>query len=100
MTVTAPETAVRSRVIDALEKEFKSEGFKFLDDKLNDSLGREGAIGGCYPGTAIPRLAVEEALEVTVYVQLFGSWEAIVDPKMQIDPSPVEEWAERIRRAV
>lgn len=99
MTITAPETRLRERLIDALEAEFEEEGIKFLNDKLHDSKGREGHIGAVYPGPSQVQSGNELILEPTAYVQLFGKWEASVDPDRSVDPTPVEEWAERIRRA-
>lgn len=99
MATTAPETRLRARLIAALEKEFASEGIKFLNDKLHGSKGREGAIGAVYPGASQIQVGNELVLEPTVYVQLFGKWSAEVDPDRTIDPTPIEEWAERARRA-
>src|SRR4051812_19199811 len=99
MPTTAPETALRARLITALTKEFEAEGIKFLNDKLHDSKGREGSIGAVYPGPTQTQLANEVLLEPTAYIQLFGKWTAEVDPDKTIDPTPVEEWGERIRRA-
>lgn len=99
MATTAPETRLRQRLIEALTKEFETEGIKFLNDKLHDSKGREGAIGAVYPGPAQTPLGNELILEPTAYIQLFGKWEAVVDADRTIDPTPIEEWAERIRRA-
>jgi hypothetical protein len=100
MTVTPPETALRDRIIAALTVEFEPEGFKFLSDRLHGSLGREGAIGAVYPGTSLTPPGNELIIEPTAYVQLFGQWNAEVNPKQTVDPTPVEEWAERIRRAL
>lgn len=99
MTTTAPETRLRERLIDALTKEFEAEGIKFLNDKLHDSKGREGHIGAVYPGPSQIQPTNELILEPTAYIQLFGKWTAEVDPDKTIDPTPTEEWAERIRRA-
>jgi hypothetical protein len=99
MPVTAPETVLRGRLIAALTAEFAPEKIKFLHDKLHDSRGREGSIGGVYPGATPTLLSNEVVVEPTVYVQLFGKWTAEVDPKKTVDPTPVEEWAERVRRA-
>lgn len=99
MAVTAPETRLRERLIEACEKEFEAEGIRFLNDKLHDSKGREGAIGAVYPGPSQTPLGNELILEPTAYIQLFGKWKAVVDPDRTIDPTPIEEWAERIRRA-
>ncbi len=99
MTTTAPETALRARLIEVLETEFKPEGIRFLNDKLHDSKGREGAIGAVYPGPSQVQPNNELVVEPTAYVQLFGKWTAEVDADKTIDPTLVEEYAERIRRA-
>lgn len=99
MPTTAPETRLRERLIQALTTEFEPEGIKFLNDKLHDSKGREGAIGGVYPGPTQVQVGNELILEPTAYIQLFGKWTADVDPNKSVDPTPIEEWAERIRRA-
>jgi hypothetical protein len=99
MATTAPETRLRERLITALTTEFSSESIKFLNDKLHDSKGREGRIGAVYPGPSQVQSGNELILEPTAYIQLFGKWEAVVDPDRAIDPTPIEEWAERIRRA-
>ena len=99
MPNTAPETRLRERLIDALTKEFESEGIPFLNDKLHDSRGQEGSIGAVYPGPTQVQSNNELVLEPTAYIQLFGAWTAEVDPDKTIDPTPIEEWAERIRRA-
>jgi hypothetical protein len=99
MATTAPETRLRERLIEALTAEFKPEGIRFLNDKLHDSKGREGAIGAVYPGPTQAAAGNELVIEPTAFIQLFGKWTAEVDPDKTIDPTPVEEWAERIRRA-
>lgn len=99
MPTTAPETVLRGRLIEVLEAEFETEGIRFLNDKLHDSKGREGAIGAVYPGPSNAQSNNELVIEPTAYVQLFGKWTAEVDPDKTIDPTPTEEWAERIRRA-
>jgi len=99
MATTSPETRLRERLIEALTKEFETEEIKFLNDKLHDSKGREGHIGAVYPGPSQVQSNNELILEPTAYVQLFSKWTAEVDPDKTIDPTPTEEWAERIRRA-
>lgn len=100
MTVTSPETALRQRIIAALNAEFEPEGIKFLNDRVHDSKGQEGAIGGVYPLPTQLMVGNEQVIEPSAAVQLFGKWQAVVDPNRTIDPTPVEEWAERIRRAL
>lgn len=99
MATTAPETALRARLKAALEAEFEKEGIKFLNDRLHDSKGREGAIGAVYPGPTQTNFSDENVLEPTAYVQLFRKWTADVDPNKVVDPTAIEEFAERIRRA-
>jgi hypothetical protein len=99
MAATAPETRLRERLIAALTAEFAVEEIKFLNDKLHDSKGREGHIGAVYPGPSNVPVNNELILEPTAFIQLFHKWEAVVDPDRTIDPTPIEEWAERIRRA-
>lgn len=98
-TITAPETALRARLIETLTKEFEVEGIRFLNDRLHDSKGREGAIGAVYPGPTQVQFADENVLEPTAYVQLFRKWTAEVDPNKAVDPTAIEEFGERIRRA-
>lgn len=100
MATTSPETSLRARVKTALEAEFAAEGVKFRNDKLHDSLGRDGHIGAVFPGTAAPRLGQAQVLEVTCYVQLFRKWNAEVNPEEMVEPQEIEEWAERVRRAL
>lgn len=97
---TSPETKLRERVIEVLTAEFAAEGIEFRSDKLTDNLGQDGPIAGVYPGYSQSRQGKEMVLDVICYVQLFGPWRAVVEPTMIVDPTPLEEWAERIRRAI
>jgi hypothetical protein len=97
MTVTAPETELRHRLIVILGEEFASEKIVFKNDKLHDSNGQKAAVGGVYPGPSTPA-SDGLVLSSTVYVQLFNQWHPKVDPLQEVDPSIIEEWAERIRR--
>lgn len=98
MSVTAAETAVRNRLIAMLEEEFEEEGLTIKSDRLHDSLGREGAIGGVYPNSSEEARGQGIVLESRVHVQLFRKWNAEVDPSQTVDPAAIEEWAERLRR--
>ena len=55
MTVTAPETELRNRLISVLNTEFTAEKIVFQSDKLHDSQGQNGDIGAVYPGPANAR---------------------------------------------
>lgn len=97
MTVTAPETEIRHRLITILGEEFAAESIVFKNDKLHDSNGQEGAVGAVYPGPSTPA-SDSFILTTTLYVQLFDLWTPKVDPLQEVDPSIIEERAERIRR--
>lgn len=103
MTVTAPETAIRQELIEVLTTEFTVEGFEFRDDKLHEAIGYKlkpgEAVGGVYPERAQGRPNQVLVQETFVVVQLFGYWKREIDPQTAASPTPVEEWAERIRRA-
>lgn len=98
MTVTAPETALRERVMEALNTEFEGE-VTFISDKVHDSRGTQGAIGGVYPGPSEEAFSNGLVLSATCFVQLFLPWTADVNPNMTVDPSAIENMAERVRRA-
>jgi len=100
MTVTAPETALRSRLLSILKTEFETEKVDWRDDKIHDSLAQEGPVGGCYPEES--EEAFGEGLEIntTVVVQLFAPWTREINAEQTVSPALIEEWAERIRRAV
>jgi hypothetical protein len=99
VTVTAPETTVRARLIALLEKEFEDDGVTIRSDRLHESLGTEAPVGGVYPAQAGENPKNGVILESTVHVQLFRRWTAEVNPKQAVDPGAIEEWAERLRRA-
>lgn len=98
MTVTAPETELRNRILAALNTEFSSDNITFISDKLHPSLGLNGAVGGVYPGNAEESFSNGLVLSATCYVQLYLPWTAQVDPKMTVDPTAIENMAERVRR--
>lgn len=98
--MTTPETKLRQRVIEVLTEEFEAEGLEFRSDKLTDSLGQTGPVAAVYPGYAQERAGQQQVLDLVCYVQMFGQWRAVVEPEMVVDPTPLEEWAERVRRAL
>ena len=100
MTVTAPETALRTRLITILKKEFEAEKVEFRDDKIHESLGMEGPVAGVYPELSEEAFGQGLVQETTVEVQLFGQWTREINPEQTVSPASIEEWAERLRRAV
>lgn len=100
MAVTAPETAARTRLKALIEAEFDEEELVVLDDKLGESRGQDGSIAAIYPGTAAENPRNGLVLDTVVFVQLFREWSNDLDPAQIVDPGLIEEWAERLRRAV
>lgn len=100
MTVTAPETALRKRIIEVLNTEFTADAIGFISDKLNSSLGQNGPVGAVYPGPAEEMMNQGMVLIVVSYVQLFHQWSPEVNPNQAVDPTLIETDAERIRRAL
>ncbi len=99
MTVTAPETALRLQILALLEEEFGSEpNIQISGDKLHDSLGATGPTIGIYPINSQENARNVIELEPLVMVQAFRQWEEKIDPTQVVDPTNIEEWAERLRR--
>lgn len=100
MTVTAPETKLRQDLIALLESEFGAEALTVYDDRIHDSLGQEGPVAGVYPETSPASVGDALVLEPLVKVQLFRRWSREVNAEQAVSPAGIEEWAERLRRAV
>lgn len=100
MTVTAPETKLRTRLLSILAVEFTTEAVDWRDDKIHDSLGWDsGPVGGCYPNQAGESFGQGLVQDTLVTVQLFNSWKREINPNETVSPATIEEWGERIRRA-
>lgn len=98
MTVTAPETAARQRLIALLSAEFAGDDLTIKSDKLNESLAQDGHLAGIYPATATENTRQALILDTIIYVQLFRQWDNRIDATQEVDPAAIEEWAERFRR--
>lgn len=97
--VTAPETVARQRLIALIEAEFAPESLEVRSDRLNESLGQDGPLGAVFPSTATEDPRNGLVLSSLLNVQLFRQWSNDLDPTQTVDPSAIEEWAERLRRA-
>jgi hypothetical protein len=101
MPTTAPATAARLAIKAALDVEFATElPGGFISDKLDESLGWDGNYGAIYPAQEEPQPEHAEVWDATVVVQLYGAYVKKVDPHQVVDPATVENWAERLKRAL
>jgi len=98
MTVTAPETRAREHLKTLIEAEWP--GLTVKNDRLNQSLGQDGDLAATFPNVAQEDARDGLILDTTVTVQMFRKWSNDLDPEETVDPAGIEEWAERLRRAV
>lgn len=98
--ITSPSTAVRTRLKTILDAEFAVEGIVFQHDKLDESVGADGTYAAIYPDGEDPRFGQMNVTDANVVIQLFGQWDKQVNPLQQVDPTAIETWAERIKRAL
>jgi hypothetical protein len=100
MPVTSPEEALMARVKTAFDAEFATEWPNGLQyDRLSDSLGEDGAYAAIFPSMGQQLDTDTLVQETQLVVQAFQPWTKQIQPKMQIDPRPIANLAERFRRA-
>lgn len=98
--MAVPETLLRQRVKARVESEFTAEGFEVADDKLTRAAGKDGeAELAVYPETTNNDYARANVLEVRVVLQLYLAYTAEPDENIVVDPTVIEEHADRLRRA-
>lgn len=100
MSVTAPETTARLALINVIQTEFATEGFVVKGDHLHESLGMKGTVIGVSPNRSRPNNSRYIELETTILVQFYGKWDKNVNPEQSVDPTKIETYAERFRRAL
>lgn len=100
MPVTAPETTARARLKALVEAEFDAETLTVLDDRLNESRAQDSHVAAVYPGASQENSRNGLVLDTTLFVQLFREWDNVLDAAQVVDPADIEEWAERLRRAI
>lgn len=101
LPVTSPTTTARLALMAVLADEFSVEGFTVVGDILHRSLGRDGKTRiGVSPlqETQYSRNALVN--EPRLLVQFYGAWPDKIDPKTTVDPTKIETYAERFRRAL
>lgn len=98
--MSSPATTARSTLMSILETEFGSDNFAVRADRLDNSLGFDGAVIGVSPVREVVNATNRTELQTTLQVQLFGAWSQETDPYEIVDPTAVEGWADRLRRAI
>jgi len=83
-----------------LEAEFASDYFAIRPDRLDSSLGHDGAVIGITPVREQPNPADRMELWTTLQVQVFGAWNPQSDPNEIVDPTTAEQWAARFRQMI
>lgn len=99
MSITAPETEARLQLIDLINAEFTPEGYSAIGDRLHESLGDKGTRIGVSPQRARPTRD-ENVLGTELLVQFYGKWDKDINPEQVVNPTKVETYAERFRRAL
>jgi hypothetical protein len=83
-----------------LRDEFEPEGFVVRPDRLDISLGFDGAVIGVSPDSEVPNGADRMELLTGLTVQFYGHWNTETDPNDIVDPTTIETYAWRFRQAV
>lgn len=81
-----------------LSDEFAAEAFQVKAGRLHPAVGDNGPVAGVYPDGEGG--AGQIAARTRVVVQVYGRWTKRVDVKAVVDPSQIEDWAWRFRRAL
>lgn len=89
----------RTLITTALGLEFTPDGFSVLDDKLTRFMGADGNYIAVSPIRERPG-SNAHTLEAQILVQLYGWYDAKIDPAQQVDPGLVEGWADRVRECL
>jgi hypothetical protein len=101
MSVTNPMTTAREALTALLRTEFGPDGFEVSNDRLHRSLGRDGKTRiGTSPTREQPNNRGAEVMNYRIAVQFYGKWKDQIDPKEKVDPSAIETYAERFKRAL
>ena len=98
--MSSPATAARTTLITLLTTEFGADNFVVRADKLDKSLGFDGAVSCVCPLRERPNSRARLELQTTIQVQLFGHWDPQTDPNEIVDPTTVEAWADRFRTMI
>lgn len=97
---TSAATLTRQRVKDIFDAEFSSEGWECRDDKLLRASGHDGVThAAVYPEAERERSGKVAQLEVPVVLQLYLGFDSELEEDKIVDPTVIEGYAHRIRKA-
>lgn len=101
-TITSPATQARSQLKTIIDGEFVADGSApaCLNDRLHESLGRDGTRLGLSPRRERPMPSSNVVQEIEIFFQFYGKWVDNIDPNQKVDPAKIENLAERFRRAI
>lgn len=101
MSTTSPMTTARAKLVDILSTEFAADNFQVLGDRLHKSLGIDGKTRiGVSPLDENPVSNNRLITPYRVFVQFYGAWKDVIDPTQIVDPTPLEDYAERFKQAL
>lgn len=98
--MAVPETVARNALIAMINAEFTADDIAAVGDRLDTSLGQDGAKVGVSPLRSGPNTKQRLELLTEIQVQFYNRWDADGDPDRVVDPSVIEGYADRFRRAV
>lgn len=98
--MAAPETLLRNRLKTILETEFAPDGLVVYHDRITAAQATTKHVAGVFPTTTAQRDTDAHTLAINAVVQVYRRWNPEIDPLQKVDPTLIEDWAERFRVAV
>lgn len=99
--MSAPETASRTRVKQAIQTAFSAEGWTAGDDKFGRSMGKDDAHNHANISVttdfARERPGKAHILDIAILVQFYLGYDAVPDETISRDNTIVEGYADRLR---
>lgn len=96
----SPSTLLRERVRTIFETEFATEGWTVADDKLVRAAGKDGSTEvAVYPEDESPNPQRYAELQVECVLQLYLAYEAVPEEHLVVDPTIIEGYGDRLRKA-
>lgn len=93
-------TLTRARVKEVVEAEFSDRSWTVADDKLLRAAGHKGSDEiAVFPEAEREKPGAVNQLECPVWLQVYLAYDANLDEDQVVDPTIIEEIAERLRAA-